>query len=399
MTREEFLKKGLALGIGFPLLSLFHKSCDDAIEFPQFQTNFSGKVIVIGAGAAGMAAGYLLNRYGIDFQIIEASPNLGGRVKRSADFTNFPIDLGAEWIHTSPSVLADILNDPEQNANIDFITYNPQTFQLWNNGKLKDRNFARNFYSEYKFKNTTWYGFFEKYIVPDFQEKIIVDTPIIEIDYSTDKVKLTSVDDEVFEADKIVVTIPIKVLQSNVVSFNPAMPSAKSEAINSIYMGDGLKAFIEFKERFYPDILLFGGLINAISSDDKTYYDAAFRKDTDKNILGLFTINEKAAEYATLNSDEEIIAKILAELDEIFDGQASQHYVKHVIQNWSKEPYIQGAYSYSFANDQEDTVNELLKPLDNKVFFAGEALSIDNQATVHGACESAYEVVENLLKA
>ncbi len=143
--------------------------------------------------------------------------------------------------------------------------------------------------------------------------------------------------------------------------------------------------------------MLFGQLVEALTSDSKTFYDAAFRKDSNRHILGLFSINEDAAAYANLNTEEEIITKILNELDEIFDGQASEHYVKHIIQNWSKEPYIKGAYSYTFDNDQLETVDALKAPLDNKVYFAGEALSIDYQATVHGACQSGYAAVEQML--
>ena len=37
---------------------------------------------------------------------------------------------------------------------------------VWKDGKLRKRNIASHFYSEYKFKSTTWYGFFEQHIVP-----------------------------------------------------------------------------------------------------------------------------------------------------------------------------------------------------------------------------------------
>ena len=399
MTRKEFIQKSLVTGAGLSFFSMFLESCStgNGIMVPELPTNYPGKVLIVGAGAAGIAAGYLLRRYNIDFQIVEASTGFGGRVKRAADFVDFPIDLGAEWIHTSPTVLADIIDNPDVEADIEFITYNPQTIQTWNKGKLRSNNFARNFYSEYKFKHTTWYGFFEQYLVPDIADMIVYNTPIVEIDYSSDKVRLKSDDNQVFEADKVLVTIPIKVLQDDIVTFVPALPPDKTAAINSIFVGDGLKVFIEFAERFYPDLLLEGGLLQALSEDSKVFYDAAFRKDSERNVLGLFTINEDAARYTNLGSEEEIIKEILAELDEMFDGEASRNYLQHRIQNWSAEPYIRGAYSYTFDEDQEDTVNTLLAPLDNKIYFAGEALSIDAQAMVHGACESAYSVVGKLL--
>ncbi|MCP4807084.1 MAG: NAD(P)-binding protein [Proteobacteria bacterium] len=56
---------------------------------------FEGKVVIIGAGAAGLAAGYLLDRYGIDFEILEArwSPH----TPRSARCWRLPGSIGCMW--------------------------------------------------------------------------------------------------------------------------------------------------------------------------------------------------------------------------------------------------------------------------------------------------------------
>ena len=158
-----------------------------------------------------------------------------------------------------------------------------------------------------------------------------------------------------------------------------------------------IKVFIEFKEKFYPDILLFGNILDALGNTEKIYYDAAFRKNSNRNILGLFTVQDLASEYTNLNSDDEIINYILDELDTIFDGKARTNYLNHVIQNWSNEPYILGSYSDSFNGRTETIMNSILNPIDDKVYFAGEALSFNNQSTVHGACESAYQVIQNML--
>jgi monoamine oxidase len=93
-----------------------------------------------------------------------------------------------------------------------------------------------------------------------------------------------------------------------------------------------------------------------------------------------------------------MILKFLAELDVIFEGKATTHYKKHIIQNWSNEPYIQGAYSYSFDGNKKAIVKNIAHPLMNKVYFAGEALSLDNQAMAHGACESAYHMIARMIK-
>lgn len=202
---------------------------------------------------------------------------------------------------------------------------------------------------------------------------------------------------DILEADKVLITTAVKLLQQQAIEFRPALPTAKTGAIQRVSMGDGIKIFVEFKERFYPDFLAFGKILPAFREEEKFVYDAAFGKDSTRNVLALFAINDKAAAYTDLASEEEILAQFLEELDEIFDGQATSNYLQHRIQNWSKEPYIQGAYSYGFEGDQEEIVAAIQAPVNGKLYFAGEALSVDNQAMVHGACESAFGAVAAML--
>ena len=62
-------------------------------------SSFDGKILVIGAGVTGITAGHILHQKNIEFEILEASAIHGGRVKKVADFADFPIDIGGEWIH------------------------------------------------------------------------------------------------------------------------------------------------------------------------------------------------------------------------------------------------------------------------------------------------------------
>lgn len=398
MERRDFLKKLVKAGMATPFLTSLLMSCDDEQILKDFDVNFTGKVLVIGAGSAGLIAGHILNQQQIDFEILEASSVFGGRVKKAPNFADFPIDLGAEWIHTNPSIFAELLNDPSSQASIDLVVYQPQTIYTWHKEELKKKNFFSNFYKEYKFKSTTWYDFFDQFIVPSISDKIRYNNPVTAIDYSGDKVIVETLDDT-FEADKVLVTVPLTILQNKLINFKPALPTAKTDAIDQVSMPDGLKVFIEFKERFYPDIVMFGGLSEAMNDEkgDKVFYDAAFRKDSSKNVLGLFTVGEPAAEYTSL-SNEQIINNILAELDKMFDGKASANYLQHVIQNWSQEPYIRGSYTHYTSNQEKNLMGILSQPIDDKVYFAGEAYSSLSFATVHGAGQSSYEALRNLLK-
>jgi cation diffusion facilitator CzcD-associated flavoprotein CzcO len=48
------------------------------------------KVLIIGAGAAGITAGHLLPGQGVDSEIFEASSTHGGRVRKVDNFAMHP---------------------------------------------------------------------------------------------------------------------------------------------------------------------------------------------------------------------------------------------------------------------------------------------------------------------
>jgi monoamine oxidase len=68
-------------------------------------------VIIIGAGAAGLAALAELDRAGVKVLCVEARDRVGGRIATLHDpCSPVPIELGAEFIHGRPREICDIVN-------------------------------------------------------------------------------------------------------------------------------------------------------------------------------------------------------------------------------------------------------------------------------------------------
>ncbi len=398
MNREEFIKKSLLLGIGVTFFPSVFSACQKKDDSHAARLHYDGEVLIIGAGAAGLMAAYRLALNQINFRILEASPHFGGRVKKTQDFADFPIDLGAEWIHDEPTVFRDMIGNDQVQGSIDLIPYNPREIKSWSNGKLHNHSFFSTFYREYKFKNTTWYDFFEDFIVPTIGlDNMVFNSPVNKIDYGGSRVRVTTTDGQVYEADKVLVTASVNVIKDGLIDFAPALPQAKIDALDTFIMPDGLKVFIQFSERFYPDVLLMQGLSSILSSEseEKIYYDAAFKKNSSQNILGLFTVGPVASPFTGMDTEQELIGAILAELDEIFKGKASQTYQKHIIQNWSKEAYVRGSYNFE---GTAGAASEMLKGVDDKLYFAGEAFSNSAPATVHGAGLCGFDQMEELVR-
>ena len=129
------------------------------------KNEFQGNVIFVGAGASGLAAAKKLEAEGISYQILEATDKLGGRIHKNENFADFPIDLGAEWIHEDKSILNYLIDQPGNEPNVETILYQPMNVQLAvgniisqiPNEEMVD--YYANYITEYKFKNTTWYDF------------------------------------------------------------------------------------------------------------------------------------------------------------------------------------------------------------------------------------------------
>ena len=133
MDRRYFLKQSALFSIGGLLLpSAIVGSCRKEILLEDI--NFDGKVIIIGAGAAGLYAAYLLKSIGIKFQLLEASANYGGRLGKLTGFANFPIDLGAQWMHGKNNIFSDFITKSDTKISLD-----DSDLKYWFNNQLVNK--------------------------------------------------------------------------------------------------------------------------------------------------------------------------------------------------------------------------------------------------------------------
>jgi monoamine oxidase len=69
-------------------------------------------VLIVGAGATGLATWRELHRASLRVQVIEARDRLGGRILTNYS-TPTPIELGAEFIHGRPEMIHSILEEAQ----------------------------------------------------------------------------------------------------------------------------------------------------------------------------------------------------------------------------------------------------------------------------------------------
>ena len=354
-------------------------------------------VIVIGAGAAGLSAGYLLGQRGVNFQILEASDTYGGRMKRTTSFADFPIPLGAEWLETPTTEFNTIVNDSSVNVDLTTVPYTAtDTYYYWDGSLSKStlgEAAAGSSVTDRKFVNATWFDFFDQYVVPSVRSNIRFNSIVQSVDYTGDQVTINLQGGQSMTADKVIFTAPLKQVQNGNISFTPALPSNKQSAIDQTEIWDGIKVFLEFREKFYPTFLEFE--VNPSRAGERLYYDAAYGQNTTQNILGFFSVGTPAKDY-TSRSGNDLRDFMLAELDTILDNQASPNYLKHTVQNWQEEPFQGGAYVNDYENWRR--VRRLGEPVANKIYFAGEAYTDgEDWGSVHNAAQAARVAVEAIV--
>ena len=395
-------------------------------------------VLIIGAGAAGIYAGYLLNKLNIDFKILEASSIHGGRVGKIIGFADYNIDIGAQWLHGKQNIIGDYVqqhnipitlddtpysyyfeNEIVDNLPIDPFIFEERelpdlTFQEFAESKGFNESYNRifdaiagingadkeeissfwNYFEsskstsgegDFKFENT-YFDLLDTFFVQPISKNITYNAIVKVIDFSNEDVLVKTEDEDEFIANKVLVTVPISILKAKTIQFIPALPKQKTHAFSKIGMGPGLKVFIKFKEQFYPDNLYGGNTCAA-------YYNDATGKKTNDHILIAFIMGKQAKVLCEL-SDDEIIKLLLADLDTMFNGLASQNFLDCRVINFTKKTFIGGAYSFStkgMGNAREIAAESVNK----KLFFAGEAMNLNgNHQTVHGALESSKIAIE-----
>jgi len=441
MDRRYFIKQSTLFSIGGLLIpSTLLSACRKENLFEDL--SYDGKVIIIGAGAAGLYAAYMLKSKGIDFQILEASANYGGRLGKLTGFANFPIDTGAQWLHGKNNILGGLITKSNTKINLD----NSET-KYWFNNQLvsslpkntdifegdglpdisyKDYAIQQGLGNEYNYiveniagdqgaaasrlsvygnnvdeKNwsagdddfkfqETYFDLIDTQIASQVKNKISLNTIVTKIDYSQSTIQITDSNNKTYNADKVIITVPISILKSEDIQFIPTLPNEKTTAFSKIGMDAGMKVFLRFSNKFF-DQNIIGGAICAAYADD------SIGKVQNDNVLLAFIMGVQAEYLTALGSNEAITTKLLEELDIMYNGKATASFIASHVQNWSTNPFVKGAYSYSTIG-MGDARKVATKPINKKLYFAGEAMNTNgHHQTVHGAVETGYREVINIL--
>ena len=194
------------------------------------------------------------------------------------------------------------------------------------------------------------------------------------------QVRLT--DGEVLQADHGVVTVPLGVLKSGDIAFEPPLAPARRAAIETLGMGLLNKCWLRFDRITWPadvDWIEWLGPKDGIWSQW-----VSLAQSTGAPVLLAFHAGDQARQMERL-SDAEMIAEAHAALKTMF-GSDFPAPIAAQITRWAQDPFTQGAYSFNATGTTPEARTALAgADWGGRLIFAGEACEPDYWGTAHGA--------------
>ncbi len=418
----------------------------------------------MGGGVAGLAAAAELHVAGIGVRILEARERLGGRTwSIPVGGLQQPVELGAEFIHGKPPEIFSIAKqaglDPIELGGENFasdgkkvkvLDFFEESESVLN--KLNDHGPDRSFMDfvrqeagdedpeELKWAMRFVRGFHaadpeqisvhamvreskaEDEIEGDLQfrprqgyaalvrwyeqrlsgAKIELNTGVRRIRWNEGGVEVETPRGG-FRGRKLIVTLPLGVLQAGDVVFDPELPE-KQEATSRLAMGKILRVTLQFRDCFWtrpkagvPDL----SKMHFLMADDD-YFPTWWTMHPVEAPLLVGWSPDKCADRMKGMSQDERIAQARQSLQRALPDYAreiGEDLVAGFVHDWQADIYSRGAYSYVRVGGL-GAQEALAAPVHGTLFFAGEATeSKGHHATVHGAIATGLRAAEEVKQA
>jgi monoamine oxidase len=196
-----------------------------------------------------------------------------------------------------------------------------------------------------------------------------------------------------WQADFAVVTLPVGVLAAGDVAFDPALPAAITRPLANLRMGLLNKVCLTFPRAFWDTRVDF---LTFFSDPPPICYAwlNLTRYSGTPALVG-FTSGRMAREVETMN-DQQVADAVMRRIRATRRSSIPEPLAVRV-SHWASDPYARGSYSYPSVGGSGRDRELLAVPLENTLFFAGEATHRDDPASVHGAWWSGLRAARQAL--
>ncbi|KAJ4908427.1 Polyamine oxidase 1 [Raphanus sativus] len=410
-------------------------------------------VIIIGAGISGITVAKELAENGVeDVLILEATDRIGGRIQKQS-FGDVSVELGAGWIAGVGGKESNPVWELASRLNLRtcFSDYTNARYNIYDrSGEIFPTGFAAESYKKavdsaiMKLKSleaecdggqeaeeapsspktpielaidfilhdfemaevepiSTYVDFGEReYLVADERDGNVLDNRlklnkvVSEIQQSRNGVVVKTEDGSEYEANYVIVSASIGVLQSSLISFQPPLPKWKTEAIQKCDVMVYTKIFLKFPHCFWP---CGPGQEFFIYAHEQrgyfTFWQHMENAYPGSNILVVTLTNEQSKRVES-QSDEETLKEAMSVLRDMF-GPTIPYATDVLVPRWWNNRFQRGSYSnYPMISDNQLQRN--IKAPFGRIFFTGEHTSEKFSGYVHGGYLAGMETSKSLLE-
>ena len=195
-----------------------------------------------------------------------------------------------------------------------------------------------------------------------------------------------------FDGPAAILTVPLGVLKSVGITFDPPLPEGHAHAVNALGFGVLSKSFFRFDRRTWQHENAFYQFIG-------TQPGAWAQWFTMPNAAGPIVLAFNAGDRGRSvesSSASDLIASALPIARQLFGNDVSPVEVR--TSSWTTDPYARGAYSFHAPGSGLDDRRQLQQPIGDRLYLAGEAVGVNNPATVHGAVLSGQYAAAELMR-
>ncbi|KAK1360592.1 Lysine-specific histone demethylase [Heracleum sosnowskyi] len=202
------------------------------------------------------------------------------------------------------------------------------------------------------------------------------------------KVKVSTSNGRVFFGDAVLITVPLGCLKKESIKFAPPLPHWKHSSIQRLGFGVLNKVVLEFPKVFWDDSVdYFGATAEETDKRGHCFMFWNVRKTVGAPVLIALVVGRAALDGQHRSSSEHVNHALVV-LRKLFGVAMVPDPVASVVTDWGRDPYSYGAYSYVAIGASGEDYDILGSPVENCLFFAGEATCKEHPDTVGGAMMS-----------
>ncbi|OMO69749.1 Flavin amine oxidase [Corchorus capsularis] len=217
-----------------------------------------------------------------------------------------------------------------------------------------------------------------------------------EIQHSRNGVTVKTEDGCVYEANYVILSASIGVLQSDLISFKPPLPRWKTEAIEKCDVMVYTKIFLKFPYKFWPcgpekEFFIY-------AHERRGYYTFWQHMENaypGSNIL-VVTLTNGESKRVEAQSDEETLKEAMSVLRDMF-GPDIPNATDILVPRWWNNRFQRGSYSNYPIISNNQVINDIKAPV-GRIFFSGEHTSEKFNGYVHGGYLAGIDTSKALLE-